>query len=52
MKIEKLNKGDVLHFRDLIEIFRHVFDTNETIPEDEHLCRWLCHPEKVYTRIK
>lgn len=52
MKIEKLNKGDVLHFRDLIEIFRHVFDTNETIPEEEHLSRLLSNPDFMVFVVK
>ena len=41
MKIKKLEKSEITHFRQLIEIFADVFESDAPLPNDQHLSRVL-----------
>lgn len=45
MEIKKLDKSEVSDFRNLIEIFKDVFENNEQIPDNEHLGMLLSNPD-------
>ncbi len=50
--VKKLNHDDVLEFRDLIEIFRDVFEVEELIPDDNHLSTLLTKPDFLVFVVK
>ena len=45
MEIKKLNKNEFLDFRNLIEIFKEVFENNGPIPDNDHLGKLLSNPD-------
>lgn len=45
MKIKKLTIEDVTIFKQLIEIFKDVFENEEDIASDKHLRKILAYPE-------
>lgn len=44
MEIQKLALDDLAHFKTLIEIFKDVFENDETIANDEQLKKLLSNP--------
>jgi aminoglycoside 3-N-acetyltransferase I len=49
MEIRKLNHNEVSDFRSLVEIFKEVFENEEPISDNEHLCKLLSNPDfKVF----
>jgi len=44
MEIKKLDKTEVSEFRDLVEIFKDVFENKQELPPSEHLGRLLANP--------
>jgi aminoglycoside 3-N-acetyltransferase I len=49
MEIRKLNHNEVSDFRNLIEIFKEVFENEEPISDNEHLGKLLSNPDfKVF----
>ena len=49
MEIIELNSNEVLDFRDLVGIFKEVFENEEAISDNEHLCKILSNPDfKVF----
>ncbi|MCU0448703.1 MAG: GNAT family N-acetyltransferase [Bernardetiaceae bacterium] len=47
MEIKKLNYDEISHFKDLIEIFKSVFENEEQISDDEQLGKLLSDPSFV-----
>ena len=45
MEIKKLNRNEFLDFRDLVEIFKEVFENEEPISDNEHLDKLLSNPD-------
>jgi aminoglycoside 3-N-acetyltransferase I len=52
MEIKKLDKNEISDFRTLIEIFKEVFENEEQIPDNEHLCRLLSNPDFIVFVVK
>lgn len=52
MKITKLAEIEISDFRNLIEIFKGVFDNDEHLPDDEHLIRLLSNPDFMVFVVK
>jgi aminoglycoside 3-N-acetyltransferase I len=49
MEIHKLHEREVSDFRDLVEIFKEVFENDEPVSDDEHLSKLLSNPDfKVF----
>ncbi len=44
MEVKKLSKNAISDFRDLIRIFKLVFENEEQIPSNEHLGKLLSNP--------
>jgi aminoglycoside 3-N-acetyltransferase I len=44
MEIKKLNHNEVSDFRDLVGIFKEVFENEEQISDNEHLIKLLSNP--------
>ncbi|MBE2256144.1 MAG: hypothetical protein IAE65_08085 [Ignavibacteria bacterium] len=47
MEIKKLETKDLPDFRNLIEIFKDVFDNDCEIPDDEYLKKLLSNKEQI-----
>lgn len=52
MEIKKLDKTEVSEFRDLVAIFKDVFENKEELPPAEHLGRLLANPFFVVFVVK
>ena len=52
MEIKKLNKNEILDFRNLIEIFKDVFENKEQIPDNEHLYNLLSNTDFMVFVVK
>jgi aminoglycoside 3-N-acetyltransferase I len=53
MEIRKLNHNEVSDFRNLVEIFKEVFENEEPISDNEHLGKLLSNPDfKVFVLRK
>ncbi len=52
MEIKKLNHKEVSEFRNLVEIFKEVFETEEPIPGNEHLSKLLSNPNFLVFIVK
>jgi aminoglycoside 3-N-acetyltransferase I len=44
MEIKKLNHNEVSDFRELVDIFKNVFENEEPISDNEHLAKLLLNP--------
>lgn len=47
MIVKKLNSGDIIDFKDLLDIFNEVFENNTLLPQDEYLKKLLDNPNFV-----
>ena len=45
MEIRKLDRNDVSDFRSLVEIFKHVFENEEPLSDNEQLGKLLSNPD-------
>jgi len=45
MEVKKLHRNGVSDFRDLVEIFKEVFENEEPISDNEHLGKLLSNPD-------
>ena len=52
MEIKKLNHNEVSEFRNLVEIFKEVFENEEPISENEHLSKLLSNPNFLVFVVK
>lgn len=52
MEIKKLNYNEVSEFRNLVEIFKDVFENEEPISENEHLSKLLLNPNFLVFVVK
>lgn len=52
MEIKKLNYNEVSEFRNLVEIFKEVFENEEPISENEHLSKLLSNPNFLVFVVK
>lgn len=52
MDIEKLAINEISDFRNLIEIFKDVFENEEQIPDNNHLERLLSNPDFMVFVVK
>ena len=52
MEIKKLNHNEVSEFRNLVEIFKEVFENEEPISENEHLSKLLSNPNFLVFIVK
>jgi aminoglycoside 3-N-acetyltransferase I len=52
MEIKKLNHNEVSEFRNLVEIFKEVFENEEPISENEHLSKLLSNPDFLVFIVK
>lgn len=52
MVIKKLDHNEVPDFRNLVEIFKAVFENEEQIPGNEHLGRLLSNPDFIVFVVK
>ncbi len=52
MVIKKLDHNEVSDFRNLVEIFKAVFENEEQIPGNEHLGRLLSNPDFIVFVVK
>jgi aminoglycoside 3-N-acetyltransferase I len=52
MEIKKLDKNEISDFRNLIEIFKEVFENEEQIPENKQLFNLLSNPDFMVFVVK
>jgi aminoglycoside 3-N-acetyltransferase I len=52
MEIKKLDENEISDFRNLIEIFKEVFENDEPIPDNKHLGRLLSNPDFMVFVVK
>lgn len=52
MDIKKLEKTDISDFRELIEIFKIVFENEEQIPDNKYLSKILSNPDFMVFVVK
>lgn len=52
MEIKRLDRNETTDFRNLIGIFRDVFENNAEIPGDEYLCALLARPDFMVFVVK
>ena len=52
MEIKKLTENGISDFRNLIEIFKDVFENDRSTPDDDHLNRLLSNPDFIVWVVK
>jgi aminoglycoside 3-N-acetyltransferase I len=52
MDLKKLNSNEISDFRNLIEIFKEVFENADEVPNDQHLAKLLSNQDFVVFVVK